>query len=152
MANQNTTTEWWDTLRPSYRGDPEILARQDCEDMINRMAVSLICPDLHTVPRQPKSGHKAPRDKVIDKLCEEMLANLGRKITLSELEQKISYTGRALQYAFRSRFGCSPLEWLRAQRLQAARQRILNGDYTSITQLAHTACDGPVLRYNNGPA
>jgi transcriptional regulator GlxA family with amidase domain len=37
------------------------------------------------------------------------------------MEQRSSYSRRSLQYAFKQRFGCGPMQWLRQQRLAKAR-------------------------------
>lgn len=126
----------------------DALARQGYEDWFNRLVVGLIRPELFANATQPKVGDKSPKNKVINGLCDEMLANLGQKTTLTELEQKSGYSARALQYAFKARFGCSPLEWLREQRLQAARQRLLTGDYQTITQVAHECGFGSASQFS----
>jgi AraC-like DNA-binding protein len=41
-------------------------------------------------------------------------------ITLTELARRSGDSVRNLQYRFRRRVGCSPMQWLRQRRLQAA--------------------------------
>ena len=50
-----------------------------------------------------------------------LLAHLQEPISLSDIEQRSSYSRRSLQYAFKERFGCGPMQWLRQQRLAKAR-------------------------------
>lgn len=126
----------------------DALARQGYEDWFNRLVVGLIRPELFANAKQPGTVDKSPKAKVINGLCDEMLANLGQKTTLTELELKSGYSARALQYAFKARFGCSPLEWLREQRLQVARQQLLTGEYQTITQLAHECGFGSASQFS----
>lgn len=116
--------------------DPDILTLQGHEDWFNRLIVGLLQTEaLPEVAPARRSGRPF-RAQVVARLCDEMLASLGQKTTLTQLEQKSGYSARALQYAFKERFGCGPLEWLREQRLQQARRRLQSGDYQSITHLA----------------
>lgn len=116
--------------------DLDVLNRQGFEDWFNRLVVGLLHPELFTESAPAPEEDKPFKIRVINQLCDEMLAGLDQKFTLTQLEQKSGYSARALQYAFKERFGCGPLEWLREQRLQQARRRLLMGDYQSIAQLA----------------
>lgn len=118
--------------------DVNVLALHGYEDVFNRLVVGLIHPELLTETASAKREAPSHRAKVINDLCDQMLANLGNKITLTELENKSGYSARALQYAFQERFGFSPLGWLREQRLLAARKQLLEGNQQSIAQLADT--------------
>jgi AraC-like DNA-binding protein len=56
---------------------------------------------------------------------------------LTALEQRSGYSRRSLQLAFQRRFGCGPMQWVRRQRLEQARQALLNpreGD--SVSEIA----------------
>lgn len=60
----------------------------------------------------------------IDDLVDFILANLDRPITLTDLEEQSNYSGRQLQYLFRSKFDCTPLQFVRRQRLKFAMARL----------------------------
>lgn len=63
--------------------------------------------------------------------------NLDRNLTLSDLERASGYSGRALQYAFKRRFGCGPMRWVRQRRLERAREVLLGrASRPSLSQLA----------------
>lgn len=63
--------------------------------------------------------------------------HLDRPITLGDLEQASGYSGRALQYAFKRRFGCGPMRWVRLRRLERAREVLLGrACLPSVSQLA----------------
>ncbi len=126
----------------------DLLALQGYEDVFNRLVVGLLCPERFVAHAEPSKPHKTLKQSVTDTLCEDMLANLGQKITLTELERKSGYSARALQYAFKHRFGCSPMEWLREQRLQLARRRLLVGDYQTMAKLAHDCGFGTASQFS----
>ena len=55
-----------------------------------------------------------------------MRANLTEPINLTKMERISGLSARLLQYAFRRSFGLTPIEWLRRERLHAARRLILD--------------------------
>nr|WP_255593642.1 helix-turn-helix domain-containing protein [Acidovorax sp. sic0104] len=65
-----------------------------------------------------------------------MLADPGARFTISGLAELGGLSVRALQYAFQSRFGQSPMQWLRDQRLDHARRLLLQGTSQSIARIA----------------
>lgn len=64
------------------------------------------------------------RQAFLDELVDFILANLDRPITLTELEEQSNYSGRQLQYMFRRKFNCTPMQFVRRQRLQFAMTRL----------------------------
>lgn len=64
------------------------------------------------------------RGAVLDQLVDFILANLDRPITLTDLEEQSHYSGRQLQYLFRRKFNCTPIQFVRRQRLKSAMTRI----------------------------
>lgn len=115
---------------------PEVLHRLGFQDFVYRQLVLLFRPDWLTAEiRPPRPG--SLRERVaVDKVCDAMLAEPGARFTLSELAQLGCLSVRALQYAFQHRFGQSPLQWLRDQRLATARQRLLQDSADTIAQIA----------------
>lgn len=54
----------------------------------------------------------------VDRACGFMSREIARPLTLDEVVRATDASSRALQYAFRARFGLSPMRWLREQRLR----------------------------------
>jgi transcriptional regulator GlxA family with amidase domain len=69
-----------------------------------------------------KPGNKA---RVIDELIVWIQGNLDRPLSMADLEARSGYSQRSLRNAFHERFGCAPVQWIRRQRLQGVRQRLL---------------------------
>lgn len=88
------------------------------DDLIRRLIVLLLVPDLLNV-FQPRELTEKPF--VHAALVEWLLAHLDEPISLSDMEQRTSYSRRSLQLAFKQHFGCGPMQWLRRQRLAKAR-------------------------------
>jgi AraC-like DNA-binding protein len=68
--------------------------------------------------------HASARD-ALDDLISYIKDNLDQPLNLTVLQNRSHYSRRALQYAFRERLGCTATQWIRAQRLDLARSRLL---------------------------
>lgn len=107
------------------------------DDLIRRLIVLLLVPDLLELP---EAAPPSPQPFVHAPLVEWLLARLDQPISLSDMERQSRYSRRSLQYAFKQRFGCGPMQWLRRQRLAKARALIeTTGGSSSITDIAQ-AC------------
>jgi len=51
-------------------------------------------------------------------------AHLSEPLSLAAIEANSHYSRRALQYAFRRKFGCTVTQWIRARRLDLAHSRL----------------------------
>lgn len=60
----------------------------------------------------------------LDDLVDYIRSHLHESITLTDLEAQSNYTGRHLQSLFRDKFGCTPMQFVRKQRLNAAMERM----------------------------
>ena len=96
------------------------------DDLIYRVFALLLHPRLDAVLAVKRQGcGMAPRERVFEDLIEWVRANLHVPINLTELERRSGYSRRTLQLAFQQRFGCGPVHWIRRQRLDQARQALL---------------------------
>ena len=96
------------------------------DDLILRSVALLLLPAFGRGRLSPWQPDGPPRDShgAVSLVMEWMLANLHRPISLSEIEKQASYGRRALQAGFKACVGCGPMQWLRRQRLDLARQRL----------------------------
>ncbi len=117
------------------------------DDLIRRLIVMLLVPDLLDLATAAAPVHEP---FLHQQLVDWLLAHLDQPISLSELEQRSSYSRRALQYAFKQRFGCGPMQWLRQQRLAKARALLEQpGSSAGLTQVAQACgylCQGSFSR------
>ncbi|AKF06778.1 AraC family transcriptional regulator [Sandaracinus amylolyticus] len=76
----------------------------------------------------------------VRRAAEFLEANADRQVTMAHLTQLTGVGARSLQAGFRKHRGCSPLEFVRARRLERARVRLLTDDVaSSVTDVAHDA-------------
>lgn len=95
------------------------------DDLIRRLLVMLLVPDLLD---GPPASPLAEEPFVHASLVEWLLAHLAEPISLSDMEERSHYSRRSLQYAFKKRYGCGPMQWLRQQRLARARSLLERPD------------------------
>lgn len=112
--------------------NPMALQVLGVEDLIHRWIASCLLLGEVELPCGPDVTR-------IDIVCDHIRSSIDRPLTLTEMERVSCLSARALQYAFKARFGCSPMEWQRNERLLGARQRLLSmGSGESITSVAHS--------------
>lgn len=119
-----------------HDGDPQLLHRLGVQDFIYRQLVLLFRPDWRSAIPQPPQAAAPQRRRMVDRVCDAMLADLSARFTISELAALGGMSVRGLQYAFQHRFGQSPMQWLRDQRLDHVRRRLQAGAQDSIGQMA----------------
>ncbi|WP_159815982.1 helix-turn-helix domain-containing protein [Cyanobium sp. Copco_Reservoir_LC18] len=93
------------------------------EDLLFRLVAAIVCPEVvngidHAIADQR-------RDRPFEDLLEWIQANLHAPITATELSRRSAYSQRNLQYLFQRRFGCSPMQWVKRQRLSAVHADLL---------------------------
>lgn len=107
------------------------------DDLIRRLIVMLLLPDLlEAAATPPFQAEPFAHQSLVDWL----LAHLQEPISLSDIEKRSSYSRRTLQYAFKQRFGCGPMQWLRQQRLAKARGLLEQTAFQWGLQDVATAC------------
>ncbi len=106
------------------------------EDMIYRwLALAL----HHSNGYDTLENRWRPPVTKVDLACDLMRNSTGRALTLTEIEIATGLSSRALQYAFKARFGISPMEWQRRERMLQARIRLMQSAPTdTITDIAHS--------------
>ena len=121
------------------RRKPGVLAGLGVEDLFYRLSVMLLRPDLFEQPPAAAAGDAGSRRRCLGPLCEYIVAHLSDTITLSTLERFSGLSARTLQLAFREVHGCSPMSWVREQRLQRVRRGLLGARHETVEALARAA-------------
>lgn len=114
---------------------PTTLAKLGFDDVIYRITAMMLSPELFL---SSSNAQQTNIDKTrLEQVCDYIMANLFNTITLTDLENVAMLSGRALQYAFLKTYGCSPMAWVRQQRLLKAREHLLSGQPgTTVTSVA----------------
>ena len=124
---------YYDGLRDLYsiidncNCDEGFLAKIGMDDIFYRMLAQFTVAQFgHTVSSPTPS--RLPRSRrAVDMICDHIRQNIGQPLTIPRMEDMSGLTGRALNYAFRSRFNCSPQEWQRSLLLDEAYRRLKSG-------------------------
>ena len=118
--------------------DGAMLGRIGVEDVLNRLLAKLILDqEQHVFDGEP-SQNLLRSTRAVELICDRVRSSVGSPMSISEMEQLSGLTGRALNYAFRARFDCSPQEWQRNFLLDHARHLLKSADYTgSVKALAY---------------
>ena len=119
----------------SLLDQPEALEFSSIDDVFYRNIVLMLQPDLFLTAHSVSSFKHSRRE--VDEVCEYIQDNLEGKLTLSEIERVSGMSDRKLQYAFFERFGCSPMHWVRDQRLNLVHHRLKNAhEGETVTSIA----------------
>lgn len=104
----------------------EHLALAGLDRLIQRTLLLLLCGDLIVGARNDSKAPLGSKARILDDLVAWIQAQLHQPIQLQDLVQQSGYSQRSLRNAFHERFGCGPVQWIRSQRLSAARARLLD--------------------------
>ncbi|MDI3291229.1 AraC family transcriptional regulator [Polyangium sp. 15x6] len=84
-------------------------------------------------PRYPSPGYLRKAEEFLD-------AHLDEPLTMTAIANEIGISSRALQAAFRSHRGCSPMQFLKERRLERARQGLLGAELgATVAEIATAA-------------
>lgn len=95
------------------------------DDIFYRAIVSIAFPDLLLQHADSSNdlSYQSSRQQ-LELVCEHVMANLDKTLSLTHLERIGDMSARGLQYAFKKRFQVSPTQWIREQRLLRARNML----------------------------
>ncbi len=102
------------------------------DDVFYRHIAMLLQPDI--LLQNPVIAVKRHQ---LDDVCDYIEMNLTHRLTLTDLEQVSTLNARTLQYAFKTRFGCSPMQYIILKRLELAFNMISLNDNLSISTIAN---------------
>jgi AraC-like DNA-binding protein len=106
----------------AFECDAARLEAAGLDDVILRTVVMMLAPELAIDDRI--AGPPA-RSFDLEPLLEQIRAHIGGRVTLADMEEWSGRSARTIQLAFQTRFGVGPMQWLRDQRLDLVRDRLL---------------------------
>lgn len=119
------------SVAKSTDGNADLMNRIGLESVITKVLAEMVVAQ-DGIPESSEESKAAPRSlRAIDLICEHVERNVGRPLTIPQMEKLSGLTGRSLNYAFQSRFNCSPQQWQRTFLLAEARNRLLFDDQTA---------------------
>lgn len=108
-----------------FREDRYLPSRLALDDQIYRTLIHAFAREFQLEPAASRRQAAARWSGVLDDLVDFIRANAcERPITLTELEERSHFSARYLQILFRETLDCTPMQFVRRQRLSAAMQRL----------------------------
>jgi AraC-like DNA-binding protein len=107
--------------------EPRLVALLQLDQLFERLLATLLVAasaGLEGLQLSESGGSTAPQAELFDALLARIRSNLSEPIDLNRLETWAQRSRRELQVVFRDRLGCTPMQWLRRERLQLARRRL----------------------------
>lgn len=111
--------------------DPRLALRLELDQLLERLVASLLLRASGAAPALEvgeAEGAMACRDAAFEALLARIRAHLAEPIDLATLARWGHCTPRTLQVLFRQRLGCTPIQWLRRERLQLAHRLLEQGE------------------------
>ena len=116
---------------------PELLALCALDDNVYRNAIMMRYPSLF-LAQETSTLRTVFARRRLDHVCQYIQANLSHSITLTDLERTGLMSRRNLHYAFQNRYDCSPMQWVREERLAFARTLLMMASVgDTVTNIAY---------------
>jgi AraC-like DNA-binding protein len=130
-------------LIDQFAGDQVLLRNFSIDENIVRVMVMMLAPAAFFEARETKSGNGIGSsrsdgdDGQLQLVCDFIMAHLDQPLNLTLLESISGLSARVLQIRFKKRFGCSPMQWVKEQRLILAHRLLRNPDAdTTVSSVA----------------
>lgn len=121
--------------------DPELPTMLALDEQFYRLlSMELLEASGHTdaLPKQRKKRWVHGR-RAVDALVDYIDAHRDQALSLTDLEEQTHYSARQLQNLFQKHFGCTPMQYIRRQRLSLAMERLLKADeHTTLISIARS--------------
>jgi AraC-like DNA-binding protein len=125
-------------LVDSLRHQPHALAMTGADNALYRSFIALLAPDFVFGENARHVERRSKERDALGLVCDYIQANLNHPIYLTDLEKMSGLSARGLQYAFGQRFNCSPMIWVRQERLGLAHVLLSAAEpNTSVTSVAY---------------
>ena len=113
-------------LLDQFSLQPELLNRSGIDDAFYRNIAMLLQPNLFLDASTSTPNRKYAR-RLLDRACQYIQAHLHQPINLTDLERVSCMSRRKLHYAFLKRYNCTPMQWVRAERLTLVHNQLNRG-------------------------
>jgi AraC-like DNA-binding protein len=132
----SSLTEMLDNLLNVSKLNDDITELAESSFIINNGVKRVVNPNLF---KRESGDHEKPtyKRRLLDRSCQFIHENQHLPITLSDIERVSCMSKRSLHYAFQHNFKCTPMQWVRTQRLETARSMLLKvGSTLTVTATA----------------
>lgn len=84
---------------------------------------------IHWKNQKRRSSGDHAWTSAFDELIDYIRSNIHLNLSLTDLEERSHYSARRLQYLFRDKFNCTPMQFIRRQKLASAMERLQTADW-----------------------
>jgi AraC-like DNA-binding protein len=123
-------------LVDSYKAQSAALLKLNVDDMIYRTLAAALTPAFFWPDDAELTWQKMIKRAGLDAICDRLRDDPSAPLSLTQMEKISGYSRRSLQYAFRERFGMSPIAWQNNERLLIAREILQRENGLAISQVA----------------
>jgi len=117
-----------------HQAGEQLISRTAVDDAFLRILRMLLFPELRALQSQ-QLVHK-PKLLRMKELEEWIVANVGQKLSMSDLEIQCNYSSRSIQGYFHEHYGMSPKQWIIQQRMQHALTLLTSGKELNVGEAA----------------
>jgi AraC-like DNA-binding protein len=117
--------------------NPALLEPLGLDRAIERLLVLLLCGDLLQDAQSREQAEQGSRQRIFADLLSWIVDHLHQPLQLRDLAAQSGYSERSLRNFFQERFDCGPIQWIRSQRMERAREQLLHPQaHDSVSSIA----------------
>lgn len=126
-------------LIDSFNCDSHALEKMNVEDTLYRLIAGSLTPGL-LFKEDPSNRFclASVKQNSLDAICDAVRSDVSTPLSLTEMQRISGYSARSLQLAFKERFGMTPKEWEKNERLTIAFDMLRDiPDGVTVTEVAY---------------
>lgn len=113
-----------------------ITEEMNLDDQLYRAYAIMLARGIHGKQFKPRNSSTL-KQSILDALVDYIRANAHSNLSLTHLEEQSHYSARHLQNLFQEKFDCTPMQFVRRQRLKLAMNKLQEGSWDdSVTSIA----------------
>lgn len=129
--------------------NPVLLEPLGLDRAIERLLVLLLCDDMLRDAQAVELAEQGSRQRIFADLLTWIGDHLHQPLQLRDLVAQSGYSERSLRNFFQEHFGCGPIQWIRGQRLERARQQLLHPQgHDSVSSIAAASGYGHLSQFS----
>jgi transcriptional regulator GlxA family with amidase domain len=113
-------------LLDEFSLQPELIELSGIDEVFYRN-IAMMCQPTLFLDASTSSPNRKYARRLLDRTCQYVSAHLIEVITLKDLDLVACMSRRKLHYEFLKRYNCTPMQWIRSERLLLAHSQLIKG-------------------------
>ena len=113
-------------LLDEFSLQPELIELSGIDEVFYRN-IAMMCQPTLFLDASTSSPNRKYARRLLDRTCQYISAHLIEVITLKDLDRVACMSRRKLHYEFLKRYNCTPMQWIRSERLLLAHSQLIKG-------------------------